>query len=77
MTHPYTQILELLATARAIAETNGMTDVANSLCDEISEVRWLAEQDGIGIESPALARDRRNSMAGRLVLRHGAKRVPA
>lgn len=45
MTDPYQQVLQLLATARAIAETNGLTDVANGLCDTISDVQWHAEHD--------------------------------
>lgn len=45
MTDPYQQVLQLLATARAIAETHSMTDVANGLSDMSSDVRWHAEHD--------------------------------
>ena len=70
---PYQQVIELLATARAIAETHGITDVESGLCDTISDVRWHAEQDGVDVASPALARERRQNMASRLMLRHGAR----
>lgn len=42
---PYQQVLELLATARAIAHTHGLVDVKAGLCDTISDVRWHAEHD--------------------------------
>lgn len=45
MTDPYQQILELLATARAIAETHRLTDLANGLRDMTSDARWHAEHD--------------------------------
>lgn len=74
---PYQQVLELLATARAIAETHGLTDVEAGLCDTISDVRWHAEQDGVDVASPALARDLRRTLASRLMLRYGAREVAA
>jgi len=72
MTDPYQQVLQLLATARAIAETHHLTDVANGLSDISSDVRWHAEQAGVDVASPALARERRRNLASRLMLREAA-----
>ena len=41
----YAQILELLATARAVAMASGLTDVGNGIADTISDTRWHAEND--------------------------------
>ena len=70
---PYDQIRELLMTARAIAETHGLTDIEGGLCDQISDLRWHAEQDGEDFRP--YARAFRQQQAQRLVLRHGAERA--
>lgn len=74
---PHTQILELLATARAVALTAHEQDIANGIADQIDAVRWDAEQAGVEIVSPALIRDMKQKQASRLMLRHGARKVAA
>lgn len=62
----YAQILELLATARAVAMASGLTDVGNGIADQISDTRWHAEQDGEVFRPHARAF--RQQQAQRLIL---------